>query len=172
MVKIGHSNRRHRSISIQLFVEEGHVLSDIIHFKYNMNTDNIGVYDAINFRKKKSPFVTICKSFSKTRMARGSTEIAKYDRRYKYVSITILKEEGCVLSDAILVQYNRNADNFNIYDVIKFGRRSCEFVPVFKRFSKPRANKFSEATKNKIKELIEKNNSISITEITHETGYA
>jgi hypothetical protein len=135
-----------------------------------MITDNIGIYDAINFRKKTSPFVPICKGFSKPRMMCMSAEIDKYDRRRKYISIKILKEEGCVLSDVILAQYNRNADNFNVYDAIKFGRWLCDLVPVFKRFSKPRVNKFSEAAKNKIKELIEKNNSISSTEIIQETG--
>lgn len=171
MKKNVHNNIKYRSISIQLLMEEGHVLSDMIYFQYNTTTDNIGVYDAINFRKKMSPFVTICKGFSKPRII-SSSAIAKYDRRCKYVSVKILKEEGYILSDVILVQYNSNADNFNMYDVIKFGRWKCDFVPVFKRFSKPRKpNKFAETAKSKIKELIEKNNSISMAEIMHETGY-
>jgi hypothetical protein len=169
MVKNRHRNNRYRCISIQLFIEEECILSDIIHFRYNTATDNIGVYDAINFRKKTSPFVTLCKDFSKPRIMRP-TENTRYDRRRKYVSIKILKEEGCVISDVMLIQYNRNADNFNIYDVIRFGRWFCDFVPVFKRFSKPRVNKFAETAKNKIKESIEKNNSISSTEIMQETG--
>ena len=163
-------NRKNKSISTQLFIEEGHILSDIIYFQYNMITDNMSVYNAINFRKKTSPFVAICKGFSKPRMIYSS--VAKYIRRRKYVSVKILKEEGYTLSDVIFVQYNSSADNFNIYDVLKFGRWLCEFVPVFKRFSKPRRkNKFSEAAQNKIRELIEKNSSISITEIMRETGY-
>lgn len=108
MEKNGYNNhRKNRSISIQLYMEEGHILSDTIYFQYNMTTDHIGVYEAIIFRTKTSPFVTICKGFLKPRLSRRSGEITRYARRHKYISVKILKEEGYILSDIILVQHSQ-----------------------------------------------------------------
>lgn len=94
-----------------------------------------------------------------------------YKRRYKFISIALYKEEGYLLSDVTYVQCNMNTGNINIYDAIKFKKKLFEFVPIFKRFSGPRINKFSAIAKNKMKELIEKNPSISSSEIIRATGY-
>lgn len=70
-------NRRCKSISTKIYEEEGYTLSNILFVQYNMNTDNMSTYDAINFRGKRCEFIPICKGFSRPRRMRKSSEIVK-----------------------------------------------------------------------------------------------
>ncbi len=57
--------RKYKYISIRLFKEEGHILSDIIFIQYNVDIDNLNIYDTICLQRKRSIFNKICKNFSK-----------------------------------------------------------------------------------------------------------
>ncbi len=95
-----------------------------------------------------------------------------YKRQFKYISVKLFKEEKHIVTDVLYFQYNVNADNINIYDIICFQRKRANFIPICKSFSKPRRqNKFAEIAKNRIKELIEKEPTISSNKIMLITGY-
>ena len=84
----------------------------------------------------------------------------------------LFKEEGHNLSDVIFVQYNVNADNLNIYDLICYQRKRSAFYRICKSFSKPkRPHKFAEIARNRMRELIVKEPTISASKIKHITGY-
>ena len=94
-----------------------------------------------------------------------------YRRKFKHISVKLFKEQEHTLSDALYIQYNVDAENLNIYDVIYFHRKRL-FVSICKSFSKPRrVHKCAEIAKNRMKELIEKEPTISSGEIKNITGY-
>jgi len=61
---------------MRLFEEQEHILSDVLYIQYNVNAENINIYDAIYFRRK-GLFIPICKSFSRPRRAHKNADIAK-----------------------------------------------------------------------------------------------
>lgn len=94
-----------------------------------------------------------------------------YRRKFKHISVNLFKEQGYILSDVLYIQYNVNAENINLYDIIYFHRKRL-FISICKTFSKPRrVHKRAEIAKNRMKELIEKNPTISSSEIKNITGY-
>lgn len=85
-------------------IEEGYMLSDVLCFQYNINTDNTSVYDVVNFRKKMSAFVTVCKGFSRPRRVCKSAEIVKNNIRE-----LIEKNPSISINEIILItRYGRS----------------------------------------------------------------
>lgn len=102
----------------------------------------------------------------------NSDEKKNYKRKFKYISVRLFKEERHILSDIVFIQYNVNADNLNIYDLICYRRKRTAFCKICKSFLKPKKpDKNNEIARNRMKELIEKEPTISARKIKQITGY-
>jgi hypothetical protein len=95
-----------------------------------------------------------------------------YKRKSKYISSKLFKEGGYDLSDVIYIQYNVNADNLTIYDLIGYRSKRAAFYRICKSFSKSkRPHKLAEIARNRMRELIAKEPNMSSHKIKQMTGY-
>ena len=77
MKKRGVNNRKYRSISIKMYEEDDHMLSDVLVLQHRTTTDNTFIYDVIKFKGNHFEFIPICKELSILRKKSKISEIAK-----------------------------------------------------------------------------------------------
>lgn len=93
------------------------------------------------------------------------------NRKFKYISIKLFREEGYLSTDILHFQYHPISDTINVYEVLSFNKQRIIYNKICERFVKKSKSSRPDEIKNNMRELIRKEPTISAQKIKEVTGY-